>query len=260
MSDEHNEAAELLGPLVREHRTRKTCLWTHLITGGVFSLFGLGVAGKGIFAFAKEPTRENAVLWSLLSVPFLLSGGFVVISALLRLPLRVALHQGGLYYRGRRGEWAVPWPTIDGVYQKVLRVDQVGIGVAVRDVYTIALQDGTMLEVDHHFADVDAFGDALVHQVTHMLLPGHQEAFRAGQTLRFGDVGIDKGGIHADGKSLPWGEVESLSCKQGILATDKSFLQIKRVGGLLAWAKVPVEKVKNYDVLMRIASEMTRIV
>ena len=23
----------------------------------------------------------------------------------------------------------------------------------------------------------------------------------------FGDVGIDKGGIHADGKSLPWGEV-----------------------------------------------------
>ena len=258
MSDENNEAAAILGPLVREHRTRKTYLWTHLITGGVFSLFGLFVAGRGIFAFTKAPTRENA-LWAALSIPFLLSGGFVLISALLRLPLRVAIHQGGLYYRGRRGEWAVPWQMIDGVFQKVVRVDQVGIGVAVRDVYTIALQDGTMLEVDHHFADVDAFGDALVDQVTHMLLPGHQQAFRAGQTLRFGDVGIDKGGIHADGKSLPWGEVESLSCKQGILATDRKFLQIKRVGGLLAWAKVPVEKVKNYDVLMRIASEMTRI-
>ena len=57
--------------------------------------------------------------------------------------------------------WADADPYVAaGVYQKVLRVDQVGIGVAVRDVYTIALQDGTMLEVDHHFADVDAFGDS----------------------------------------------------------------------------------------------------
>ena len=259
MSQDEGDAAALLGPLVREHRTRTTYLAALFVLGGLFTLFGLYAAGRGIYEFAKAPSGEKAILGALMALPFLLSGSIALLWALLRLPLRVALHQGGVYYRNRKGEWAVPWAMIDGVYQKILRIYRAGVEVDVRDVYTIALQDGTMLEVDYHFEDVDAFGNALVGYVTEMLLPRCQQAFRAGQTLSFGALGIDRNGVHAEGKSLPWGEVESLSWKQGILSSDKAFLQIKRVGGLLAWAKVPIERVKNYSVLMAVASEMARV-
>jgi hypothetical protein len=260
MSHDPSEAVAILGPLVREHKTRTTYLAGIFVLGGLFSLFGLYAAGRGIYEFAKAPSGEKALLGALMAAPFLLVGAIALIWALLRLPLRVALHQGGVYYRSRKGEWAVPWPMVDGVYQKILRIYRAGVEVDVRDVYTIALQDGTMLEVDYHFEDVDAFGNALVGYLTDRLLPHCQQAFRAGQTLTFGVVGIDRNGVHADGKSLPWGEVESVSWKQGILSSDRAFLQIKRVGGLLAWAKVPVERVKNYAVLMAIVSEMARVV
>jgi len=138
-------------------------------------------------------------------------------------------------------------------------VYQAGLEVDVRDVYTIGLCDGTFVEVDYHFAEVDELGSFLVGTMTDRLLPGHRQAFRAGQPLDFGAVVIDLRGIHTDGKSLSWGEVESLSWKQGILSSDKGFLQIRRASGLLAWAKVPIERIKNYPLLMAIASEMARI-
>jgi hypothetical protein len=148
---------------------------------------------------------------------------------------------------------------IDGVYQKIVRVYQAGVEVDVRDVYTIALRDGRALVVDYHFADIAEFGNAITGTVARNLLPAFQQAFRAGQTLDFGAVAIDQRGISADGKGLPWGQVESLSWRQGILASDRGFLQIRRAGGLLAWAKVPIERIKNYSLLMEIAATMARI-
>lgn len=259
MSTDFQEATAILGPLVQEHKTRTTYLAGLFAVGGIFSLFGLFAAGRGILAFAKDPSGETLLLGSLTAAPFLVAGAIALVWAIFRLPQRVALHQGGIYYRDRKGEWAVPWPMLDGVYQKILRVYRAGVEVDVRDVYTIALRDGTKLEVDYHFADIDAFGAALTHNIDRMLLPPCQQAFQAGQPVAFGVVTIDRQGVRANGKSLSWGEVESFSWKQGILASDRAFLQIKRTGGLLAWAKLPIEQIKNYSVLMALASEMTRI-
>ena len=259
MSTDSHEATAILGPLIQEHKTRTTYLVGFFAVGGLFSLFGLFAAGRGIYEFVKDPSGEKAVLGALMTAPFLLTGVICLVWALLRLPQRACLHQGGLYFRNRKGEWAVPWAMIDGIYQKILRVYRADQEVDVRDVYTIALRDGTMLEVDYHFADIDAFGAAMTHHIERMLLPPCQQAFQAGHPVPFGVVTIDRQGVHANGKSLSWGEVESFAWKQGILASDRAFLQIKRTGGLLAWAKLPIEQIKNYSVLMALASEMTRI-
>src|SRR5262249_44060835 len=155
-----------------------------------------------------------------------------------------------------KGEQAVPWGMIDGVYQKIVRVYQAGLEVDVRDVYTIGLRDGTFVEIDYHFEDVEAFGSFVVGAGTDGLRAGGEVAFRAGQVLDFGAVRIDSRGMAADGKVISWGEIESLSWRQGILAAEQGFLQIRRVGGLLAWAKVPIERIKNYPLLMAIAGQM----
>lgn len=214
---------------------------------------------QAIRAYVADPSGETALVSGIAAAPFLLSGGLALGWGLSRLPNLAALHQGGVFYRDRKGEHAIPWGMIDGVYQKIVRVYQAGTEVDVRDVYTISLRDGRALVVDYHFADIADFGTAIIGTVTSVLLPACQQAFRAGQTLDFGAVAINARGISADGKVLPWGEVESLSWRQGILASDRGFLQIRRAGGLLAWAKVPIERIKNYQVLMTIASEMARV-
>ena len=259
MSTDNHDVTALLGPIVQEHRTRSSYLWGLLASGGALLAIGLLAAGKAFFALVKDPTSDDVIVSGITAAPFLLAGALLLVLGLFRLPQRACVHQGGLYFRNRKGEWAVPWAMIDGVYQKVLRVYRGDEEIDVRDVYTIDLRDGTRLEVDFHFEAIDAFGAMIAHQLDVLLLPALQQAFRAGQALSFGPVTIDRSGVHTGGKSLSWGEVEAFSWRRGILSSERAFLQIKRTGGLLAWAKVPIEQIKNYSILMALASEVTRV-
>ncbi|MEZ4311578.1 MAG: hypothetical protein R3F14_26390 [Polyangiaceae bacterium] len=44
----------------------------------------------------------------------------------------LTVHQGGFQYRDSRGQSVVPWTSIDGVYQKIVRVYRAGQEVDVR--------------------------------------------------------------------------------------------------------------------------------
>lgn len=246
----------LLGPLVREHRTR----WSYVLAVVTLALVlgGMGVLGAVRFAerASEDPSRDTWILGLLTTAPFLLGAALAGVWAARRIHKVVRLHHGGLHHRDAKGERAVPWRSVDGVYQRIVRVHRAGEDVDVRDEYTIALRDGTALEIDYHFDEVEAFGSAVTAAVTELLLPVHRDALRAGETLDFGPIRLDAGGVHTGDRRLPWDEVESISWKAGILASDTAFLMVRRRGGLLAWAKVPVEQIKNYPVLMAIAADM----
>lgn len=246
----------LLGPLVREHRTR----WTYVLAVVTLALVLGGMGALGAVRLAsragEDPSTETWILGLLTTVPFLLGAALAGVWAARRIQRVIRLHHGGLHYRDAKGERAVPWRSVDGVYQRIVRVHRAGEDVDVRDEYTIGLHDGTALEIDYHFDEVEAFGSAVTAAVTDLLLPVHREALRAGETLDFGPIRLGADGVHTGDRHLPWDEVESISWKAGILASDTAFLMVRRRGGLLAWAKVPVERIKNYPVLMAIAADM----
>jgi hypothetical protein len=256
MAPSSTDASAVLGPALRKHGTRLSYLLTTTGIGLFFTLAGAVAVVQFVRRALEDPSGETLAVGLLTSVPFLLAGGLTLWWASRRFGKVVTVHQGGFHYRDRKGEWVVPWHAVDGVYQKIVRVLRAGVEVDVRDEYTIALFDGRTLEIDYHFEDVDAFGYALTTALTGQRLAGARQAFAAGQALDFGAVLLDRSGIAADGKTLPWHEVESVSWKAGILSSDRAFVQIKRVGGLLAWAKVPVERVKNYHVFVSIVADL----
>lgn len=256
MTASPSDASAILGPAVREHRTRLSYLLGTTGIGLFLTLAGVLGAVQFVRRALQDPSGETIAIGLLTTLPFLLGGGGTLWWATRRFGKVVTLHQGGFYYRDRKGEWVVPWSAIDGVYQKIVRVYRAGVEVDVRDVYTIALQDGQTLEIDYHFEDVEAFGYVLTTALSGQRLDACRQAFSAGETLDFGAIRVDRTGIAADGKTLPWQDVESVAWKAGILSSDQAFVQIKRTGGLLAWAKVPVERVKNYHLLVSIVADL----
>lgn len=256
MTASPSDASAILGPAVREHRTRLPYLLGTTGIGLFFTLAGVLGAVQLVRRMLEDPSGETIAVGLLTSLPLLLGGGLTLWWASGRFGKVVTLHQGGFYYRDRKGEHIVPWSAIDGVYQKIVRVYRAGVEVDVRDTYTIALRDGRTLEIDYHFEDVHVFGYDLTTALTAQRLDACRQAFSAGEPLDFGAIRVDRSGIAADGKTLPWQEVESVSWKAGILSSDRAFVQIKRTGGLLAWAKVPVERVKNYHVLVSIVADL----
>jgi hypothetical protein len=265
-SDDPAYAQSMLGPPVREHRTR----WSYLAAVGIISvLFGVGgVLGliRASIRLIQNPSSENDIVALAATVPILLVSAGVGLWGYRRIHRVVVLHHGGIHYRDAGGERVVPWQSIDGIYHKIVRVYRADVEIDVRDEYTLGLRDGTRLSLDYHFADVDALGGALTGTLTEMMLPSYRQAFQAGYPVDFGPLRLDGYGVHTASGSLPWYEVESLSWKAGILASDRAFLMVRRRGGLLAWAKVPIEDIKNYGVLiediknygvlMRLAADM----
>lgn len=258
MTASPGDASAVLGPVIREHRTRLTYLLGVTGAGLLLSLVGVLGAVQFVRRALQDLSGETVAIGLLTTLPFLLSGGLTLWWAARRFGKVVTLHRGGFHYRDTSGELVVPWRAVDGVYQKIVRVYRAGVEVDVRDVYTIALTGGRTLEIDYHFEDVEAFGYALTTALAEQHLPAYRQAFAAGQPLDFGPILVDGRGIAAGGKTLSWQEVESVSWKAGILSSDRAFVQIKRVGGLLAWAKVPVEQVKNYHVLVAIVADLDK--
>lgn len=259
MNAPSQNAAAVLGPALQEHRTRALDIYGFLTFGVLFILIGIFALGRALYTLATKPGSDDFIVGFIAAIPFLLGGAIPTILAILRLPYRLAIHQGGVYYRDRKREWIVPWAMIDGVYHKILRIFRDGVEIATQDEYTVALHDGSGFTVDYRFEGIDMFGKELMDRVTGLLLPQYLEAFRAGRAVTFGIIGLDGYGVHANGQFLPWQEVESITWTRGILSSERAYVQIKRRGALLAWSKLPVEQVKNYQVMMAIAAERTYV-
>lgn len=255
MNAPNQNVTAVLGPALQEHRTRPLEIYGFFVFGGLFILIGLFALGRAFYTLATKPGSDDVVTIFMAAVPFLIGGAIPLVVAILRLPNRLAIHQGGVYFRDRKREWIVPWAMIDGVFHKIVRVYRNDVEIATQDEYTIALHDGTAFTVDYRFEAIDMFGLEIMNRVTAMLLPQYLEAFRAGRAVTFGVIGLDGYGVHANGQFLPWQEVESISWKRGLLSSESAFVHIKRRGNLLAWMKLPVEQVKNYQVMMAIAAE-----
>lgn len=247
---------EQLGPLIREHRLR----WPVTLSVVAATLL-LGAAGVALAVrlgqhVARGAAAETLVLDALAAVTFLAAAVAVFVWGYPRIRRVFALHRGGVRVRDGERERVLPWQDIDAVYQKIVRLYRGGQEVAVRDEYKLSLRDGTVLQVDYRFEQVEALGSAVMTAVTELRAPPARRAFEEGQTLDFGPILLHREGIETGGKRLGWQEIESVSWKAGLLASDKAFLMVRRRGGLLAWAKVPVEEIKNYQVLMVIVADL----
>ncbi len=252
----------ILGQPLRTFRVRLTYLLAVATFGVGFTAIGLFGLGRLLFAVARGAGSDTIVTLVIAAPAFLLPGAIALVWALRRYRRVVTLCQGGLHVTDARGRCrSIAWHDVNGVTHKIVRVYQrqmLGepVLVDVQDEYTLLLRNNEKVHVDYHFADVDALGQVILQSTTDALLPAMRQAFYAGQSLGFGPIAVDRYGVHVGGNALGWAEVASLTWKPGLLASDRAFLHVNRGGAWMAWAKVPVAEVVNYQVLMALAQEL----
>lgn len=184
--------------------------------------------------------------------------------------LYVLIYPNGLL-RLRHGEVdSFPWHEIESVRLKVQRADT---AVFTRDpdgaltacwlpidVPTFKLWDAGLAVArfdgaEAHFAAVLSHYDSLVTEVQkrtfEALWTETRARFRAGASLPFGELEVDRTGLHHNGKLLRWRELKELVVAQGKLS-------LRQNGKWLPWALVDVASVPNPHLLFALADEVRR--
>lgn len=114
---------------------------------------------------------------------------------------------------------------------------------------TLTRADGEQVALLSTLDGFPELGQRVQEETFRRLFPVKWADLEDGQTLEFGPVTCDAGGITVGKDRLPWAEVDSLD-----RASDK--LEVKRVGKKKkkAWAKCDLNSVVNLHVLMGVAA------
>lgn len=94
---------------------------------------------------------------------------------------------------------------------------------------------------------IEQIGRLLEAGVTRVQLSKALEHLNAGQPVSFGPLTVSLHDITAEGKLLPWSEIQDVK-------TSRGFVSVKKAGKRLDWTSVPVRKIPNYcvfDALVR---------
>ncbi|HKB02736.1 MAG TPA: DUF6585 family protein [Gemmataceae bacterium] len=107
--------------------------------------------------------------------------------------------------------------------------------------------DGEQVGLPSTLDGFPELGRRVQEETYRRLFPVHWAELEDGQTLEFGPITCDAGGITVGKDRLPWDEVDVLE-----RASDK--LEIKKVGKKKVWAKCDLSDLVNPHVLMGMAA------
>ncbi len=248
-----------LGPILREHRTRRgvhrvyaLAGWTAVAVSLAAALFAIGRA-----LFAYQTYGPLAVeRWS--SPSAYASGGFLVAGAVLLLLGRgrggrlVHQHERGLsIQRGRRGS-ALPWDDIRQVHTRSVRY---GLGRwpgGRQDSLMLVTRDGRRFHLDQSLGDYDVLVETVKRNVYPPLLDAYTRAFNHGQEVPFGPLRLTPDGIRNGRKLLRWQDVAQARLERGWL---EALPADRRPGPRL---RFPVRSIPNVDLCLQLIQELSR--
>jgi hypothetical protein len=112
---------------------------------------------------------------------------------------------------------------------------------------TLTRADGEQVDLPSTLDDFPDLGRRVQVETYRRLFPERWADLEDGQTLDFGPLTCDAGGITVGKETLPWSEVDELKRE-----SDK--LEVKKVGKKKAWAKCDLSEFQNLHVLMGVAA------
>jgi len=166
-------------------------------------------------------------------------------------------------------EVSAGWDEVTHVWQAIIRHSANGSPTYTDYRYTVRLADGRSREFRGTLparsarasgavrleptpgttkpVTIEQLGRLLESGVTRAQLPKAIDRLNAGQAVSFGPLTVSPGGIAAGDQSLPWGEIEEVETRKGMVSVKKS-------GKWLAWKRAQVSEIPNYfifDALVR---------
>ncbi|MFF7856919.1 DUF6585 family protein [Streptomyces sp. NPDC007904] len=162
---------------------------------------------------------------------------------------RLHLFEHGLAEVGKNGEvCAFRWDSMT-VLQEITERYANGVYVGTTYVYTLHREDGTTLKVTGFYDQPERWGPALQQEITRAQLPGPLAMMGQGETLTYGNLSVNAGGVATAKESLTWPEIEKVEISQGVLV-------LRKAGKKPPWARMPVKKIPNLFLFLALVDRL----
>lgn len=210
------------------------------ILGGLF----MGAIGVGIYLFSKI---DPGIGWWLFKAGLVLlfggSGIACLVMAVANFGRRILICPGGFVEERLAGRRVFLWEEIAEVYESITQVYVNGIPTGTQYGYSIVRQDGVRTRFDNQIQLVEQLGPLVAGRVYSLLLPILDRQMAAGRIVKFGPLGVQRGGLVRNGKQLLWAEVESVELENGELL-------IKEPGKWMCWHRSRSGAIPNLHVFL----------
>ncbi len=253
--------AELEDAVAHLGRQEAKFLYTDRDSNALFNFAFCGVGGVVLLAvgcFVLATQKALALLpFILLPLGALLAavGGVGFAVSLKPKDMRTLIYTRGLV-RVEGGRFLVfLWDDILELYQIIVDVYQYGLIHTAREYgFTLFRCDGEPLKIVEgvNIRDIGPLSDILQGKIAEHRLPQVKRQFKAGETLVFGPLRLNRQGISNEDETIPWREVEAIQIAKGVIT-------IRRANKWLSWSTTPASEIPNLHVFLSLVDLITGV-
>jgi len=165
----------------------------------------------------------------------------------------VMVYEHGFAYNDRKGMQTWQWINVVSITTAITRHYHNGIYTGTTHVYTLFNNQNEKLIFNDVFKKVEDLARNIEQGVYPILYERAAQAYNSGQTLTFGPVAINRGGIVIGKKTYPWTDVKQVSVQNGYVKVSK------KDGGWFSGASASAAVIPNLKILLSIINQVVGI-
>jgi hypothetical protein len=162
----------------------------------------------------------------------------------------VATYERGFAYKDRKGLQTWRWEEVVSMTSAITRHYTHGIYTSTTHRYTLYNSQKQRLVLSDSVSKVEELAKDIDQNIFPLLYGPASDQYNAGQTIAFGPVAINNGGITIGKKTYPWTDVKEVTVHHGILKVSR------KEGGWFSNARAPVSVIPNLRVLLAIIQQV----
>lgn len=224
----------------RPHLLRRPVAWALALAGSACLVGALAWVHAGVWPAGLASTAFGVLFLSVLARTPGFSGRFAA--------RRVDVFEHGFIesdHGGPRVDFR--WESISSVCQQVISNYTSGIHTGTNYLYTVRRDDGVTVKLTQVYEGIAALGETIAQHVAQVQLPRAIAAIEHGETVTFGDLSLNSGGLGCPGRgNVPWSEVEHIR-------VDRGYVCMRRAGKWRSWSNKPASQIPNLFVFLTLA-------
>ncbi len=165
----------------------------------------------------------------------------------------VMIYDHGFAYRDRKGIQTWRWDIVISITAAITRHYTNGIYTGTTHIYTLFNNQNERIVLNDSFKKVEELAAMVEQGIYPPLYERASQAYNTGQTLTFGPVAINKGGIVIGKKNYPWQDVKQVSIQNGFVKVSK------KDGGWFSGASASAAVIPNLKILLAIINQVVGV-
>ena len=237
-----------LGTAQQEYRVQYT---RSTLIGGIIALILAAFFGFFAYNMLTSPRNindsNNAPFMIGIGVAFLLAALYCLLYPLIYRSWHVYVYSEGFAFTRGGNIDAFRWDQIDCMWQRITRRYMNGIYMGTQYKYTIRGLNNKQIVLNDRITNVGSLGAIISDMVTRVKLPQVIAAFRAGQTITFGQLSINLQGVSNSNELISWDQIKEIGVNRGIVTVQKE-------GKWLSWSSVQVANIPNFFIFLALVN------